>query len=145
MVGRLIRADHDKYWGIIDAISTLLWPDSIPDNRWNIPRSAWWIYWVKGEAVGICGIRPMQEYPKLEPRWKETAMLCRCGLLPSARGRNIQRRMIRKRVQWAREQGYKRVATYTSVDNIASLRSLIREGFLPYRGNKDWVWLEKEL
>jgi endonuclease YncB( thermonuclease family) len=40
--------------------------------------------------------------------------------------------MIRVRCQWAKRKGYARAFTYTAVDNVASSKNLVREGFEPY-------------
>lgn len=55
------------------------------------------------------------------------------GTLPEYQGRGIQRRMIRARVAFARENGARVIRTYTRPDNAESMRGLMACGFKPYR------------
>jgi GNAT superfamily N-acetyltransferase len=89
------------------------------------------IYWLVRNCdtnvpVGYCSIRPTQFDPK------HTAFLSRAAVLPSARGKGLQRRMIRVRVAWAKRHGYTRLVTYASTLNPPSIMNLMREGFKPY-------------
>ena len=65
------------------------------------------------------------------------------------RGRGLQRRLIRVRVRHARRIGLRRVYTYVSAPNIASMKSLVREGFEPYyfcwEESNPFVYLERRL
>jgi len=94
------------------------WP-SKKDTFWLVRDSA-------GEPVGYCSVRPAMYSPK------EHAFLSRVGILPTHRGLGLQRRMIRVRLAWARRRGFTHAVTYAHVTNTASLRNLIREGFLPF-------------
>jgi len=66
--------------------------------------------------------------------------LSSCGVLPSARGFRLQRRLIRARIAWARSHGYERAITYTTWDNVPSARNLLREGFELY--TPSWWWAD---
>ena len=94
--------------------------------------------------MGLCGVRPMRE--GYEPSWETTVMLARAGLMSSVRGHGIHRRMIKRRLVWAKQQGFKRAVSYTMYDNIPAIKNLLREGFVPYLGDHEgWLWLEKTL
>lgn len=70
-----------------------------------------------------------------------TFMLTRAATRPEHRGRGLQQRLIRARVALARRLGCKRVVTYTSADNAASMRALIHSGFLPYIARPLEFWM----
>lgn len=74
------------------------------------------------------------------------------GVLPAFRGRGLQRRFVRAFLRWAREQGAKRVLSYTSADNWFSLANLGRCGFVACGFRADdtasgngWVDVQVEL
>jgi GNAT superfamily N-acetyltransferase len=131
----------------LKAIHTLLWG---PETPFECPDlgNVYWMAKMQGSPVGYCSVRPLRKWSG-EPRWGESVFLSRAGLLKLARGKGTQRRMIRKRLQWARSEGFKRACTYTSYDNVPSMRSLIREGFMPYKPEYWWagdvVYFEREL
>lgn len=56
---------------------------------------------------------------------------------PEHRGRRLQRGLIRAREAWGRRQGCVRATTYTTVQNVASYRTLIRAGYVP-RHAREW-------
>lgn len=96
--------------------------------------SLWWLAEARTEEgwepVGYAGLQPMPAEGK--------AFLCRVGVLQEARGMHLQRRLIDVRVRAARRlEGVKRVYSYVAVSNIASARSLVRCGFLPYWWTRD--------
>ena len=86
--------------------------------------NVYWVLWQAGEPLGFCSVRA-----SIIPG---CAFLSRAGVLPGARGNNYQRRMIRARVAWAREEGYASAISWAHATNVPSLRSLVREGFLPW-------------
>lgn len=71
----------------------------------------------------------------------DTFMLTRAVTRPEHRGHGLQQRLIRARVALARRLGCKRVVTYTSADNTASMRALVRTGFLPYSAKPGEFWM----
>jgi RimJ/RimL family protein N-acetyltransferase len=67
-----------------------------------------------------------------------------------ARGRGLQRRLIKARVDFAHKIGMQRLITYTHVSNVPSINNLIRSGFTLYDPPKGWaeddfLYWEKEL
>lgn len=91
----------------------------------------WWHVMDEDEPVAFCSL---YIYPDLP----ETAFLSLSGVLPSHRGKRIQKKMIKHRVKFARSQGVKRLISYTSYDNLASANSLIGCGFRLY--DPQWKW-----
>ena len=65
--------------------------------------------------------------------------LCTCGVLPSARGKGLQKKLIRARVRQAKKHGVPLVITYTVHDNPASMNSLITCGFKTYEPDYAWA------
>lgn len=91
------------------------------------PRAVWWTY---GD-LAYCGARPTNE-PGL-------AYMIRSGVVDSAKGQGLQRRMIRVRMRWARSEGYTGVCTYTVIENAASANNLIACGFRLYNPSTRWA------
>lgn len=105
-----------------------------PDDKWdNTTNMKWWLLKKDGIPVGYCSCRMIMP---------DTCYFTRAGILPSARGKGLQKKLINVRVNWARKQGAKYVITYTSMDNFASLVNLIKSGFKMF--NPQWAWAGKE-
>ena len=88
----------------------------------------WWVAEVlqdgSWEPVGYCGAHATDG--------GKYAFLARAGVVPAARGAGLQRRLIRVRTRWAKAHGMEGAWSYVFWSNLASQRSLLREGFLPY-------------
>lgn len=93
--------------------------DYTPDTQ------SWLVFDDKNNAVGFCTIRPVRTD-------KATVFLSRAGLLYSARGKGLHRRMITARLRWAKKNGYKYCITYTTLDNFTSFHNLQKAGFYLY-------------
>lgn len=121
-----MRLQRTTDYRMVNALETLLFPDSKEDDA-ETPRrgNVYWALWHEGEMVGYCSVRPSQTE-------KNAAFLSRAGLLPSARGRGLQRRMVRVRERWAKDNGFERTITYVHTTNIPSLRNIMACGYLPY-------------
>ncbi len=112
------------------------------DDPWDPQKAkAVWILWSEGEPVGFCSID--------ETKWVPgAAFVSYIGLLASARGRGLGRRMVRVCTKWAREAGYERIVSYTWVENVASARSFLREGwdyYYPEGTAPGYIWFIKYL
>lgn len=104
--------------------------------------SYWWLAYCGKEVVGFAGLT---YYPHLS-----SAFLSRVGVLAEYRGLGLQRKFIRVRERQAVKDGYLRVVSYTSYDNVASANNLIRCGYklyIPkfYWGVRNALYLEKTL
>ena len=90
----------------------------------------WWIAYDDALPIGFAGV--MQSN-----RWTDTGYLCRSGVLPSHRGRGIQKRLIRAREAKARKLKWRWLITDT-YKNPASSNSLIRQGYQIFTPSAPW-------
>lgn len=97
------------------------------------PGLYWWIVTEhpRGRVVGFCG--------SLYWGPESLVFLCRSGVMPEARGKGLQRRMIKTRVAHAAYIGAKGCISYTSTDNTVSSNNLIRCGFELYEPEYKWA------
>ena len=91
----------------------------------------WWIAYDEQNApIGFAGL-----YPSIQ--WDKTGYLCRAGVVESARGKGIQKALIKTRIRYARKLGYQWLVTDTR-RNPASSNSLIAHGFRLYEPLRPW-------
>lgn len=100
------------------------------DTPHNIDVGWWWLAEDGDNAVGFAGM--VQSV-----RWMDTVYLCRSGVVPSAQGHGLQKRMIAVRAAHARKLGYRWMITDTT-DNPASANSLISCGFKLFQPSAPW-------
>lgn len=93
---------------------------------------AWWIGWEGTRPVCFAGIKPGTQHPDM-------GYLCRAGVVVSARGQGLQRRLIRARERYARLQGWKGCVTDTT-DNPPSANSLIGCGYRMFEPRIKWAY-----
>lgn len=93
------------------------------DSFDQIKNSTYWLVWCNDEPVGFCSVRELD---------REILFLSRAGLLHSARGHGLHKRMIQVRIRWAIRQGYGKIITYTTIDNIQSSSNLEKCGLKRY-------------
>lgn len=72
------------------------------------------------------------------PDVPETAFLSLSGVIPSARGQGLQRKLIVKREAMCKKLGITRIISYASYDNIPSANNLIKCGYLLYEPTWEW-------
>lgn len=101
---------------------------------WDAPIGTdegwWWIAYEGDHPVAFAGVyRSAQFY--------DCAYLCRAGVIESAQGHGLQKRLIRARIRKARALGMCWVVTDT-FENPASGNSLIRCGFRLYQPTRPW-------
>jgi GNAT superfamily N-acetyltransferase len=53
------------------------------------------------------------------------------GVFPSFRGHRLQIQMRWRLESWARRRGATKITTYCACDNVASMRNIVRGGYLP--------------
>ena len=99
------------------------------EGLYGMEEATWWIAWHKGTPVAYAGVME---------HTKNYAYLCRAGVVPEARGHGLQRKLIRKRVEYAKSLDYKGVVTYTIFHNNPSSNNLIKEGFLLFDPLDPW-------
>lgn len=111
------------------------------DDPYPILGAYWWVVEAGTEVVGYAGLKPLPH---------GGGYLCRAGVLPKARGKKLQLRLIRIRERAARAAGMSWLCTYTVAHNPASSNNLIRAGYRLYRptdlwGGEDALYWWKEL
>jgi ribosomal protein S18 acetylase RimI-like enzyme len=94
----------------------------------------WLAYASNGEPVGYCSLRPLPN--------EKYGYLSRAAVKKEHRRRGLHKRLIRVRLNTARRIGLHGVLTYTAVDNIASINSLIKHGFQLYIPEYRWAGKE---
>jgi GNAT superfamily N-acetyltransferase len=106
------------------------------ESEVRLAHTQWWLVRTGGAGAPVA-------YAGMKLVDKGTgAFLSRVGVAPWARGHGLQRRLIRARVQAARDQGCRKVVTYVAWDNLKSTNNLVSEGFLFY--NPEWAWVGRD-
>ena len=91
-------------------------------------RSIWWLAFADGDPVAYTGAYIHDgTYMFLE----------RTGVIPALRGQGLQKRLIQRRLAYARRKKVSNVYTYTAIDNWASMNSLVSQGFRFYEPELD--------
>lgn len=105
--------------------------DWVGDRQYKAATGYWWVALDGAVPAAFACLRPSR-------RWEDTGYMAVAGVLPAWRGKGLQRKLIRKRVAYARALGWHTVITDTMHDNVASMRSLIACGFRPYAPRVRW-------
>jgi GNAT superfamily N-acetyltransferase len=105
---------------ILSLDKVLFETSSAPDTNY----SNWWGAFYDGHLVGYAS---SIYYPYLN-----SCYLSRVGVMAGYRGYGLQKRFIRAREKRAKKDGYYRMVTYTSYDNIVSANNLIACGYKLY-------------
>lgn len=94
--------------------------------------SHWWLAFDAGRPVGFAAA-------KRSHRWTDAWYFSRAGVLPTAQGQGLQKRLIRARLRAAKAAGMAWAITDTTLDNAPSINSLIGCGFKSYRPLEPWA------
>ena len=121
----IARTSHDDLTLRALHIETLP-ADTYPE--WAVGE--WWLALDGADPVGFAGLQPSRQ-------WCDAAYLVRCGVLPSHRGRGLQRRLLLAREKHARVSGLRWLVTST-LNNPASANSLIGRGYRMYEPSIPW-------
>ena len=124
------RATTARDLGLVQQIHDSIFSRT-EDRDPRIGEGAWWLVWDKDTPVAFAGARRIPGTDQL--------YLCRVGVIRSARGNGLQRRLVRVRLQWGRKQGLKEVLTDTVNWNVASSNNLIKEGFTLFVPGYYWA------
>ena len=124
---RLQQTDDEA---LVNALFTLCMPHDFAPT-WS-KGQMWVCHASDGTPVAYCAA-------KVIPYELHTAYLSSAGVLPCARGNQLQQRMIKARVQWARTMGCEQIITYTLYDNWASIYNLLKQGFEFYNPTYKWA------
>jgi GNAT superfamily N-acetyltransferase len=97
----------------------------LPHDTLYFPdQGVWWLAYHRHTPVAFACLSPSQQIPL-------GIYLGRCGVTPAARGKGVQRKLIRVRLAWAKRHGYKWAVSDTT-DNVPSANNLIACGFKTY-------------
>ena len=100
------------------------------DRPENTNFGTWWIATENGVDIGFAGL-------VRSVRWTDCGYLCRAGVIPSHRGRGLQKKFIRVRIRQAKAIGWKWLVSDTRF-NPASANSLIACGFKMFEPSQPW-------
>jgi len=90
-----------------------------------IKARAYWAVYDKNNndcPVGFAAILGIHENDK-------SVFFSAAGVLPEYSGMGLQRKLIIKRLRWAKKKGYLEAETYTTLKNYSSIINLLRCGF----------------
>jgi GNAT superfamily N-acetyltransferase len=100
------------------------------DKPYKLSEGDWWVAYQDSKPIAFAGL-------VRSARWTDTGYLCRSGVIRSARGRGVQKRLIRVRQTYAKKLGWSWLITDTYY-NPASSNSLISCGFKLYDPSVPW-------
>lgn len=101
------------------------------DKPMSTDNGFWWIAYNDVEAVAFGGLMP-------SIRYIDTGYLCRAGVVKEHRGKGLQKRLIRVRLQFAKRMGWKYIITDSR--SPESGNSLISCGFKLYTPEQPWAY-----
>ena len=90
----------------------------------------WWIAYLDDQPIAFCAMRRSAQ-------WCDTAYLCRAGVMKRARGKGLQKRLIRVRERHAKRIKMNWLISDT-YQNPESANSLIACGFKMFTPSKPW-------
>lgn len=116
----------------------------LPEDDPIFPEGGWW--WL---GYSLINDQPVA-FGILEPsqQWLDTAYLSRAGVLPSCRGKGLQRRLIGLRERMARKKGFTWMISDTT-ENTPSANNLIKAGYKlldpssPWANTNSLYWAKK--
>lgn len=107
------------------------------EAEWDEGRTSqyWVVYDEAGDPVGFCSLYPLSKEPGC-------VFFSRAGLLPSAQGKGLHKKMIETRMRWSKRNGYKIAITYTHRLNAKSFSNLQQCGFALYLPENNYAGKE---
>jgi GNAT superfamily N-acetyltransferase len=105
--------------------------EELVGDRRPDPIGHWWVAFDGPVAVAFAGMVPSL-------RFAAAGYMCLAGVLPAYRGKGLQKRLIKKRIDKAKALGWKAVFTETICTTVPSIASLIGCGFKPYAPAVPW-------
>ena len=127
MTIRLSDAKRPKIAAVLDTLQAQTFPG---DVSFNTKKGWWWVAYEGDAPVAFAGLTPVLS-------WSRTGYLARCGVVDGHRGNGLQRKLIRKREDYAKKLGMVRVIT-TTFNNPVSVNNLIARGFKTYTPERVW-------
>jgi len=91
----------------------------------------WWIAFNGKTEAAFAGLTPAKGMPGV-------GYVCADGVLEPYRGHGLQKRLLRRRIAWARHNNYNALVCDVIHHNAASINSLIACGFKQFVPEKPW-------
>lgn len=123
-----IDAQDPKLWALLVNMDVQCFDDAAPPLTDN--QGVWWMAYHEDAPVAYAAIR--QSSTSIDGGY-----LSRAGVMPLYRGNGLQKLLIRRRLAYAKTQGWRWVATDTN-NNPISGNSLIACGFKLYTPTNLW-------
>lgn len=114
--------------------------DRLPGEDFD--RTTWWIARDEdGKPVAYAGARIFIDRDDTieNEDGKKMLNLVRAGVLPCARGKGLQRKLIQVRTRWGQRHNALAAVTYTLPTNYRSSNNLLKCGFIMYSPEEGWV------
>jgi GNAT superfamily N-acetyltransferase len=109
-----------------------LWHRGMPEDKWVGDHHTFWhLLSPEREVAGFCSAVYLPS--------ERSVFLSSACVFRAHRGKDLQRKLIRHRMRWAKAQGADVVLTYTVDGNWPSAWNLLREGFHAYTPEYAWV------
>lgn len=140
----MIRITQTEDLDLVEELHEAVFPKDAPPTDAELATSVWWKAEDDGYPVAFAGVcLPALGQP----------FMIRAGVRAEYRGLHLQRRLIRVRYNFVRRLKtsgwpFSYVWTYVAVANLASQRSLIACGFLPYwweREDQTYIYFKRSL
>jgi GNAT superfamily N-acetyltransferase len=126
---RLVDASLQRTRDIIRAMKQECFPWE--DDDWNEWHGDWWLAY-DPMPVAFAGLQA-------SVRIEGAGYLCLAGVLGHARGKGLQRKLIRVREREARNKGWTLLITDTRPTNAFSANNLIACGFRAFQPKVAWA------
>lgn len=102
------------------------------DKRCEFENNYWWFLYNRKKVIAYCSMMFID-------RGGLVGYFTRVGVLKNYRGRGLQRKLIKARINYAKRKGADRVVTYTLCSNTSSSNNLIACKFKTYKPTIMWA------
>lgn len=124
---RAVKQDDATAQALLHWLQLEILPNDTPADT---TTGYWWVLEDNSRPIGFAGLHPSMKYVGV-------GYLCRAGVVKDCRGKGLQKRLIRVRVNKAKALGWQWLMTDTC-NNPASANSLIACGFQTFTPSKPW-------
>jgi len=109
----------------------------VPGCYWRLDEANA-LFVIDADDGRVCAYASLRVLGLVDEADRGAAYFDRAGVAPWARGRGLQRQLIRARERWCRGRSVRVGITYTVPTNCASSNNLIRCGWRLYRPENAW-------
>lgn len=140
MANKLFSLTRSNDYDILSYLDRECFPTDFPQDFKN-KKTFSWILWDQKKPIGFCSIKLLGF---------GIAYLCRGAITKNYRGKNLQKKLIKSRIRFAKKNNLTTLITYTTKENLASANNLIACGFKLYWpeycwAGKDMIYLKLDL